>query len=426
MIDIEIMDIVKKLQNAKSETNTIEAKAASKGCPKKIYDTISAFSNTSGGVIVFGVDETDNYEVCGVYDAADLQKKVVEQCNQMIPSVRATFSTINVEGKVIVVAEIPEVAFSDRPVYYSGAGIQKGSYVRVGDADIRMTDIEIYSLMTYKNKIYDEIRLVERADLEDLDNDKIDEFIKKQAKNKPNFAKLGKERMLKDLGIINLDQNGKYKPTVAGLMCFGIYPQSFFPQWMVTCVAVPGYEMGKVGGIGERFLDNKKAEGTIPEIIENVINFVIKNMSVKTIINNKTGKREDKSEYPINAIREGILNALIHRDYSSHTEGIYVQVRMYKDRIEIQNPGGLYGKISIDLLGRKRFYDARNPNIIRILEELNIVENRGSGIPTMIDEMELYGLKKPIFESTKGDFIVCFHGEGKQDTPQDLSLLCTE
>ncbi len=173
MIDIEIMDIVKKLQSAKSETNTIEAKAASKGCPKKIYDTISAFSNTSGGVIVFGVDETDNYEVCGVYDAADLQKKVVEQCNQMIPSVRATFSTINVEGKVIVVAEIPEVAFSDRPVYYSGAGIQKGSYVRVGDADIRMTDIEIYSLMTYKNKIYDEIRLVERADLEDLDNDKI-------------------------------------------------------------------------------------------------------------------------------------------------------------------------------------------------------------------------------------------------------------
>ena len=234
MIDIEIMDIIEKLQSTKSETNIIEAKAASKGCPKKLYDTISAFSNTSGGVIIFGIDETDDYEVCGVYDAGDLQKKVVEQCNQMKPVVRGVFSTLIKDKKVVVVAEIPEIPFSDRPVYYAGAGIQKGSYIRVGDADIRMTDIEIYSLMTYKNKIYDELRVVERADIEDLDSDKIDEFVKKQAKKKPNFAKLGKERMLKDLGIIDVDQNGKYKPTVAGLLCFGVYPQSFFPQWMVT------------------------------------------------------------------------------------------------------------------------------------------------------------------------------------------------
>lgn len=224
---------------------------------------------------------------------------------------------------------------------------------------------------------------------------------------------------MKDLGIVDIDENGKYKPTVAGLMCFGIYPQSFFPQWMVTCIAVPGYEMGEVGGIGERFIDNKKIEGTIPEMIENVINFIIKNMSIKTIINSKNGKREDKSEYPINAIREGVLNALIHRDYSPHTEGMYIQVRMYKNRIEIQNPGGLYGKISVDLLGTKRVYDARNPNIIRILEELGIVENRGSGIPTMIDEMKNYGLKKPSFESSKGDFIVTFYGMDDNNTPQD-------
>ncbi len=75
MIDIEIQDIIKSLQTAKSEINNIEVKAAKEGCPKKLYDTISAFSNKSGGTIIFGVDEEKGFEVCGVYDAAYLQKK---------------------------------------------------------------------------------------------------------------------------------------------------------------------------------------------------------------------------------------------------------------------------------------------------------------------------------------------------------------
>jgi len=141
-------------------------------------------------------------------------------------------------------------------------------------------------------------------------------------------------------------------------------------------------------------------------------------MSVKTIISGKTGKREDKTEYPVKAIREGVLNALIHRDYSIHSEGVYVQIRMYKDRIEIQNPGGLFGRISIDLLGKKKNYDARNPNIIRILEDMEIVENRGSGIPTMIDEMHHHGLKAPVFDDIRGGFLVTFCRDSEQDSPQ--------
>lgn len=418
MLDIEIMDIIKALHTAKAEINDIEAKAAKEGCPKRLYDTISAFSNKSGGVIVFGVDEEKGYEVCGVYDDADLQKKVVEQCNQMIPVVRPVFSTLIYNGKVVITVEIPEAPIQDKPVYYSGAGIQKGSYIRVGDADIRMTDNEIYSLMAFKNNIHDELRIVKRAEMLDLDMDKVEAYVKIQTRKKPNFAKLGMDRMLQDLGIIASDDNGVLKPTVAGLLCFGLYPQSFFPQWMVTCISVPGYEIGEIGGSGERFIDNKKIEGTIPEMIEGCISFVLKNMSVKTIISGKTGKREDKTEYPVKAIREGVLNALIHRDYSIHSEGVYIQIRMYKDRIEIQNPGGLFGRISIDLLGKKKNYDARNPNIIRILEDMEIVENRGSGIPTMIDEMHHHGLKAPVFDDIRGGFLVTFCRESELDSPQ--------
>lgn len=419
MLDIEILDIIKSLQAAKSEINNIEAKAAKEGCPKKLYDTISAFSNKCGGTIIFGVDEEKGFEVCGVYDAADLQKKVVEQCNQMAPAVRAAFSTLIQDDKVVVAVEIPEASFQDKPVYYSGAGIQKGSYIRVGDADIRMTDKEIYSLLAFKNNIYDELRIVERADMVDLDTEKMDEYLKLQIAKKPNFAKLGKERMLRDLGIIAADDKGGLKPTVAGLLCFGVYPQSIFAQWMVTCIAVPGYKIGEVGGVGERFIDNKKIEGTIPEMIEGSIAFLLKNISVKTIISGKTGKREDKAEYPSKAIREAVINALLHRDYSIHSEGIYIQMRIYKNRIEIQNPGGLFGRITIEEIGKKKNYDARNPNLIRILEDMGIVENRGSGIPTMIDEMLNHGLHKPEFDDVHGDFVVTFYGMNEKDSQQN-------
>lgn len=422
MLDMEILDIIKAMQTAKSEINNIEAKAAKEGCPKKLYDTISAFSNKSGGVIIMGVDEENGFEICGVYDAADLQKRVVEQCSQMIPSVRAVFSTLIHDNKAVIAVEIPEASFQDKPVYYSGAGIQKGSYIRVGDADIKMTDKEIYSLMAFKNNIHDELRIVQRADMVDLDSEKIDEYLKMQISKKPNFAKLGKERMLQDLGIIAIDDNGSYKPTVAGLLCFGVYPQSIFPQWMVTCIALPGYEIGEVGGVGERFIDNKKIEGTIPEMIEGSIAFLLKNMSVKTIISGKTGKREDKAEYPSKAIREAVLNALLHRDYSIHSEGIYIQMRIYKNRIEIQNPGGLFGRITIEEIGKKKNYDARNPNLIRILEDMGIVENRGSGIPTMIDEMLNHGLRKPDFDDAHGDFVVAFYGKGERDVIADKTM----
>jgi len=106
--------------------------------------------------------------------------------------------------------------------------------------------------------------------------------------------------------------------------------------------------------VKERFIDNKKIEGTIVEMIEGSIAFILKNMSVKNIINRKTAKREDNAEYPVNAIREAILNALIHRDYSIHSEGIYIQIRMYKTRIEIQNPGGVFGRINIEEIGIKK------------------------------------------------------------------------
>ena len=111
------------------------------------------------------------------------------------------------------------------------------------------------------------------------------------------------------------------------------------------------------------------------------------------------GKRADKNEYPIKAVREAILNALVHRDYS------IIRIEMYRDRMEITNSGGLYGKITIDALG-KVHPETRNAALANMLELLNITENRYSGIPTMRMEFLNAGLPVPVFSVRHGEFKV--------------------
>lgn len=129
----------------------------------------------------------------------------------------------------------------------------------------------------------------------------------------------------------------------------------------------------------------------------------------KSVIINSDGQRHDRYEYPLDALREAVTNALIHRDYSTQTENSYISVTVYTDRIEIINPGNLYGTNRIDKLGTSTSMDVRNPNIIKILEEKSrVVENRHSGIPTMIREMKKHGLKMPEFYEERDSFKVIF------------------
>ena len=121
-------------------------------------------------------------------------------------------------------------------------------------------------------------------------------------------------------------------------------------------------------------------------------------------------QRKDVSEYPIKAIREIFLNALIHRDYSIHTGNEPVRIEMYPDRIEIFNPGGLYGRLSIDELEKTKG-DVRNPFMAAALEILSQTENRYSGIPTIYAEMKKAGLPESNSEDLRGTFKVTLYNK---------------
>lgn len=151
-------------------------------------------------------------------------------------------------------------------------------------------------------------------------------------------------------------------------------------------------------------------------------------MKTRTIINPQTGKRIDKSEYPMTAIREVILNALVHRDYSIHTEGMPIQLIMYSDRVEVKNPGGLYGRLRIDQLGKTQ-PDTRNPVLAIAMETMHITENRYSGIPTIRLEMKNAGLPAPKFEDIRGNFTVTLYNSATEideaDKEQSILEFCS-
>lgn len=411
----ELMEKLELIQKIKCETSTLEIKSAEQGCPQRLYDTLSSFSNQDdGGIIIFGVDEKQGYKEVGVYDPQDIQKKINEQCLQMEPVVRPLLTVLEKNDKFFISAEIPGADITDRPVFYQGKGRVKGSYTRVGDSDEPMTEYEVYSYEAYRKKYKDDIRAIDRVSFASLDQDLLERYIELLKKGKPRLAAISNDEIY-ELMSIKRDK----RITLSAVMNFCPYPQAYFPQLCIIATVVPGTEVGTVGDQGERFTDNQRIEGNISDMLDGAMQFVNRNMRIKTIINPHTGKREDRPDYPITAVREAVLNALVHRDYSIHTEGMPIQLIMFDDRMEIRNPGGIYGRIKIDQLGKVQ-PDTRNPVIASELEVLKVTENRYSGIPTIRRMMQEYNLQQPEFIDERGSFIVKLYKDVMEQTAVEM------
>lgn len=274
MTETEVIEIIKYLKTYKTETNKIEAKAALVDFPKKCYDTFSSFSNKYGGVIIFGINEEKGFEIEGVYNLNDLQKKISSLCSDsMSPTIRPDILPIKYEGKNLLAVKVDEITQNKKPCFYIPKGLNKGSYTRVGDSDEIMTDYEIYALQSYNDHIFEDTRPTRRSTVEDLNYEELNKYVNKVKETKPNFAKNDFDKCLKLCGITDNSEDKVY-PTLAGTMLFGEYPQSYYPQLFVACVVVPGIELGDTGAMGERFIDNKRIEGTIEEMITGTMNFL--------------------------------------------------------------------------------------------------------------------------------------------------------
>ncbi len=180
MTEQDVIEAIQYMQKYQTESDRIEAKTAEVDFPKKCYDTISAFANKYGGIIIFGINEHNKFIEQDVYDVNDLQKQITSLCtNSMEPKLRPNFLVITYKNKKLLAVKIDEIPQNRKPCYYKSAGIQKGSYIRIGDSDEHMTDYEIYSLQSYKDGIQEDLRPIKRASLNDLDSEKIASYLEK-------------------------------------------------------------------------------------------------------------------------------------------------------------------------------------------------------------------------------------------------------
>lgn len=195
----------------------------------------------------------------------------------MEPTLRVFILPMEFEGKNILAVKVEELSQNKKPCYYKPKGLKAGAYTRIGDRDELLTDYEIYAMQSYNDHIFEDIRPTKQSCLEDLNEEELKKYIVKLKLDKPNFAKATYEQNLKLCGIIDSGKGFVY-PTLAGTLIFGKYPQSFYPGLFIACVVVPGFSLGDTGENGERFIDNKRVEGTIEEMLEGTIHFLRRNM----------------------------------------------------------------------------------------------------------------------------------------------------
>ncbi len=393
------------MRRRRTELDDIEVKAAEKGTPQDIWKTLCAFANRpGGGTILFGIDGK-SFEVVGVGDPDQLQRDLAEAASGLEPPVRFALSAHVLGTRVVLAVEVPEVEPQFRPCYHRAKGPYHGAYIRVGDGERPMTEYEVYLALSSRVQPIEDLRPVQDASLDDLDQPRLDAFLTQVQRRRPALARFAGDRasLLRALNIVS--RQDPLRPTLAGLLVFGRYPQAFFPSLVITLSAYASDQPDPT----ERLAVDVRCEGPLADMLEDALQAVQGIARSRVLVRGL--HHETVPEYPLAAVREALVNAVAHRDYSRYALGTQVQVRFFPDRVEIQNPGGLYGPVSLELLGELGIQSTRNAALARLLEDLGPMENRGTGLAAMASAMRAAQLPPPEFRDGRTYFRVTLRNE---------------
>ncbi|WKD61848.1 Divergent AAA domain protein [Corynebacterium ciconiae DSM 44920] len=385
MTPSELSDLVDTLRKLGADTARVEVKASVSKLPRSLAESVSALANGDGGIIILGLQEAEGFRPAERFRAKPIADALAGMCaNDMQPPVRADIELVEFEGATVVTAVVPSLPLEEKPCYVKTKGKYGGSFIRTGDGDRKLSAYEIDRLEENRRQPAWDRVVVSTSSLEDLDPQLVAGLLKKERSQNPRvFGKKTDEQALVSLGVLAEDEDGQLRPLLGGLLALGEYPQQFFPRLNVTFAVYPGSDKTSLS-TGQRFLDSATLSGPIPYLVGDVVNKVVSNMRVGGVV--KGAFRSDLPDYPPVAVREAVTNALMHRDYSPQALGAGVQVNMYADRLEITNPGGLFGPVTIESLTNGTVLPAsRNQVLSKLLESVPypeggyVAENRGSG-----------------------------------------------
>ncbi len=377
------------------EDKSIELKSCSGGrLPDDAWKSISAFSNTEGGKLILGVNPQHQPIGLSVEEVDKIERDIVALCRNgfncpIIPEVQVNGS--------VVVAYIPPAPAVLRPVYSLSRGISLGAYVRIGSSNILMTD-EMRNQFAVAARGGAEIIEYPNTPFQDfLDMELIGLYIKLVNDKRSNaYRHLSVREILLKLKAIKDDDN----VTLFGLLAFG---KDELPQEVsapTTNIAVTQYAGdSKVGNDpSQTYLDNREFNGNIIVQFSQALDFIKSKLPISGVVQ-PGGQRKDYLIVPEIALREALANALAHRDYSTYSSRI--QVDIYSDRLEIINPGTSLIPIS-ELESSSSV--SRNPLVMSFLKDYGITEQRARGIRTIRQSLRAAGLLEPEFANVGTSF----------------------
>ena len=372
----EIVKLIKK-----GESKTVEFKET---FDNKTIETAVAFANTRGGHIFIGVSDQGTKK--GVQIGKETLSGWTNQISQgtqprVIPEVESS----DIESKTIAVIQIKE--FPIKPVSTKGR-----CYRRLGNSNRLMTPQDIAEMHLHSTGTSWDKMPAPDATMSDIDTEKIKRYIRR-SRDAGRRDVGDHEEPLEILKKLELIKEGKL--TWAALLLFRKDTKYLRSLGLLHC-----------GRFKEEtiVIDDRMIEGTIVEQIDEAVDFIRKNISVKFVMTGKP-QRDEVWDYPLKAIRESIINAVCHRDYTmaSNTE-----VRIYDDRLTIWNPGGLPLGITIDDLFKPHGSVLRNKGIGAVLYDMGLIEQWGSGIGKMLNLCSLADIPEPHFEEYQSGFLVEF------------------
>jgi ATP-dependent DNA helicase RecG len=369
------MNLAQRIRHGESKTLELKSQLPHH---EQIAKTVVAFANTGGGQLVLGVN--DERQVVGI--AEDMVFALQEQINSLVfdrcqPAILPEIYTANLQGKLVLVVEV--FRGNLLPYYLKAAGKNNGTYLRVG-ASNRKADFEhIVELERQKRNLSFDEQAWREQPLTSLDLTPL----------MTRFAAMGKpldQEKLQNLKLI-VQEQGTFWPTHGLMILLGL-----LAHISTKCARFKGADMSV-------FLDRKEYIGDLFTQLEQSEAFVRNHIHLRGEI--KGLQRTDTYEIPLDALREALVNAFVHRDYTN--QGRDIKVGVYDDIVNIVSPGGLPNTLTTESLMDGRS-EIRNRVIARVFKELGYIEQWGSGIARIKSACQAQGLTEPRIRE-KGDFV---------------------
>ena len=281
MNESELAAEVERLRRQRSDDDRTEVKSCAGGLSSDVWESVSSFANTQGGLIVLGIDERSGFSYAKGFELEKVRNAFVEGMGDGAPQgakltnpPHYSLERVVFEKRQVLCIAVEELDVSVKPCFITARGVIGGAYKRIDDKDVRLSPAEIYEMQTMTISARSDRERVPDAHVTDLDGDLIDMFLeaKRSLGSKAVRGENSKDAQLRNFGILTADGGVR----LAGILCFGKYPQGFYPKLTVDVAVFPTGQKSEPGMA--RFVDRVVCEGSIAEIVDDACAAIVRNL----------------------------------------------------------------------------------------------------------------------------------------------------